>query len=183
MLGESDRKGVMVPRVRKINRKTSIYTYPLPECECIFHLSSNFSTTGNIQNLGALHPTSNLMTSARLQSQSPFDTCTVALSQVLNVVFAIVESKQSRYGGDFYAENLEFTCIHKKCKNSSELKEVGQTQKQECDFLYLIFYVFVYYLRCVPQLLKCIEIYITLLKTFICLNCLETIPNVFTYNF
>lgn len=66
MLGESDRKGVMVPRVRKINRKTSIYTYPLPECECIFHLSSNFSTTGNIQNFGALHPTSNLMTSARL---------------------------------------------------------------------------------------------------------------------
>ncbi|ESQ33299.1 hypothetical protein EUTSA_v10003892mg [Eutrema salsugineum] len=66
MLGESDRKGVMVPRVRKINRKTSIYTYPLPECECIFHLSSNISTTGNIQNLGALHPTSNLMTSARL---------------------------------------------------------------------------------------------------------------------
>ncbi|KFK32890.1 hypothetical protein AALP_AA6G300900 [Arabis alpina] len=67
MLGESDRKGVMVPRVRKINRKTSIYTYPLPECECIFQLSSNFSNTGNIQNIGALHPTSNLlMSSARL---------------------------------------------------------------------------------------------------------------------
>ncbi|CAH8361527.1 unnamed protein product [Eruca vesicaria subsp. sativa] len=66
MLGESDRKGVMVPRVRKINRKTSIYTYPLPECECIFHLSSNFSTTRNIHNLGALRPTSNLMSSARL---------------------------------------------------------------------------------------------------------------------
>ncbi|CAH2079415.1 unnamed protein product [Thlaspi arvense] len=65
MLGESDRKGVMVPRLRKINRKTSIYTYPLPECECIFHLSSNFSNTGNIQNLGALHPISNLMNSAR----------------------------------------------------------------------------------------------------------------------
>ncbi|CAN8288756.1 unnamed protein product, partial [Cochlearia groenlandica] len=54
MLGESDRKGVMVPRVRKINRKTSVYTYPLPECECIFQLSST---------LGALHPTSNLMSS------------------------------------------------------------------------------------------------------------------------
>uniref|UniRef100_A0A1J3K0S4 O-fucosyltransferase family protein n=1 Tax=Noccaea caerulescens TaxID=107243 RepID=A0A1J3K0S4_NOCCA len=63
MLGESDRKGVMVPRLRKINRKTSVYTYPLPECECIFHLSSNSST---IHNLGALHPTSNLVSSARL---------------------------------------------------------------------------------------------------------------------
>ncbi|CAA7062341.1 unnamed protein product [Microthlaspi erraticum] len=66
MLGESDRKGVMVPRLRKINRKTSVYTYPLPECECIFHLSPNSSTTGNIHNLGALHPTANLVNSARL---------------------------------------------------------------------------------------------------------------------
>ncbi|KAH9756872.1 O-fucosyltransferase 11 [Citrus sinensis] len=32
MLSENDRKGIIVPRVRKINRKTSIYTYPLPEC-------------------------------------------------------------------------------------------------------------------------------------------------------
>ncbi|KAJ4700618.1 O-fucosyltransferase family protein [Melia azedarach] len=35
MLSENDRKGIMVPRIRKINRKTSIYTYPLPECRCI----------------------------------------------------------------------------------------------------------------------------------------------------
>ncbi|RDY04941.1 hypothetical protein CR513_11275, partial [Mucuna pruriens] len=35
MLSESDRKGIMVPRVRKINRKTSVYTYPLPECRCL----------------------------------------------------------------------------------------------------------------------------------------------------
>ncbi|ESR47372.1 O-fucosyltransferase 11 [Citrus sinensis] len=35
MLSENDRKGIMVPRVRKINRKTSIYTYPLPECRCL----------------------------------------------------------------------------------------------------------------------------------------------------
>ncbi|KAB1205375.1 hypothetical protein CJ030_MR7G010684 [Morella rubra] len=35
MLSESDRKGMMVPRVRKINRKTSVYTYPLPECRCL----------------------------------------------------------------------------------------------------------------------------------------------------
>ncbi|CAL0315509.1 unnamed protein product [Lupinus luteus] len=35
MLSESDRKGIMVPRVRKINRKTSIYMYPLPECRCL----------------------------------------------------------------------------------------------------------------------------------------------------
>ncbi|KAJ7959099.1 O-fucosyltransferase family protein [Quillaja saponaria] len=35
MLSESDRKGMMVPRVRKINRKTSVYAYPLPECRCL----------------------------------------------------------------------------------------------------------------------------------------------------
>ncbi|KAH9756869.1 O-fucosyltransferase 11 [Citrus sinensis] len=35
MLSENDRKGIIVPRVRKINRKTSIYTYPLPECRCL----------------------------------------------------------------------------------------------------------------------------------------------------
>ncbi|KAK0576425.1 hypothetical protein LWI29_017278 [Acer saccharum] len=35
MLSESDRKGMMVPRLRKINRKTSVYTYPLPECTCL----------------------------------------------------------------------------------------------------------------------------------------------------
>ena len=42
MLTESDRKGMMVPRVKKFNRKTSIYTYPLPECACLQH--SNNST-------------------------------------------------------------------------------------------------------------------------------------------
>ncbi|XP_010530190.1 PREDICTED: uncharacterized protein At1g04910-like [Tarenaya hassleriana] len=46
MLGESDRKGVMVPRIKKINRKTSVYAFPLPECECIFQLSPNSSTSG-----------------------------------------------------------------------------------------------------------------------------------------
>ncbi|XVE55390.1 hypothetical protein DITRI_Ditri03aG0154700 [Diplodiscus trichospermus] len=35
MLTESDRKGMTVPRVKKFNRKTSIYTYPLPECACL----------------------------------------------------------------------------------------------------------------------------------------------------
>lgn len=35
MLTESDRKGMMVPRVKRINRKTSIYAYPLPECSCL----------------------------------------------------------------------------------------------------------------------------------------------------
>ncbi|KAK3230719.1 hypothetical protein Dsin_002600 [Dipteronia sinensis] len=42
MLSESDRKGMMVPRLRKINRKTSVYTYPLPECSCL--LQSDNST-------------------------------------------------------------------------------------------------------------------------------------------
>ncbi|OMO62570.1 GDP-fucose protein O-fucosyltransferase [Corchorus capsularis] len=37
MLADSDRKGMMVPRVKKFNRKTSIYTYPLPECACLRH--------------------------------------------------------------------------------------------------------------------------------------------------
>ncbi|KAF9682591.1 hypothetical protein SADUNF_Sadunf05G0124900 [Salix dunnii] len=35
MLLESDRKGMMIPRVRKFNRKNSIYTFPLPECDCL----------------------------------------------------------------------------------------------------------------------------------------------------
>ena len=35
MLAESDRKGMIVPRVKKINRKSSVYTYPLPECRCL----------------------------------------------------------------------------------------------------------------------------------------------------
>ncbi|KAI4337777.1 hypothetical protein L6164_016152 [Bauhinia variegata] len=41
MLSESDRKGMMVPRVRKINRKTSVYTYPLPECRCLQQSQTN----------------------------------------------------------------------------------------------------------------------------------------------
>lgn len=35
MLSESDRKGLMVPRLRRFNRKTSVYSYPLPECSCL----------------------------------------------------------------------------------------------------------------------------------------------------
>ncbi|XVF64627.1 hypothetical protein PTKIN_Ptkin09bG0183300 [Pterospermum kingtungense] len=45
MLTESDRKGITVPRVKKFNRKTSIYTYPLPECACL--QQSNNSTLIN----------------------------------------------------------------------------------------------------------------------------------------
>ncbi|KAJ8773375.1 hypothetical protein K2173_028552 [Erythroxylum novogranatense] len=47
MLTESDRKGMMVPRVKKINRKTSIYMYPLPECGCLQYHNST---------LGSGHP-------------------------------------------------------------------------------------------------------------------------------
>lgn len=36
MLAESDRKGVMVPRVTKSNRKSSIFSHPLPECKCLW---------------------------------------------------------------------------------------------------------------------------------------------------
>ncbi|XP_002284399.1 O-fucosyltransferase 10 [Vitis vinifera] len=42
MLIESDRKGMNVPRIKKSRRKSSIYTYPLPECRCL--LESQNST-------------------------------------------------------------------------------------------------------------------------------------------
>ncbi|EEF48349.1 O-fucosyltransferase 10 [Ricinus communis] len=45
MLTESDRKGLLVPRVRKINRKTSIYMYPLPECGCLMSHNSSLKLT------------------------------------------------------------------------------------------------------------------------------------------
>ncbi|TQE08903.1 hypothetical protein C1H46_005517 [Malus baccata] len=35
ILTESDRKGKIVPRVKKFTRKSSVYTYPLPECSCL----------------------------------------------------------------------------------------------------------------------------------------------------
>ncbi|KAJ8551224.1 hypothetical protein K7X08_000594 [Anisodus acutangulus] len=36
MMAESDRKGIMVPRVKKSTRKGSIYSNPLPECRCLW---------------------------------------------------------------------------------------------------------------------------------------------------
>ncbi|CAN4121074.1 unnamed protein product [Withania somnifera] len=36
MLAESDRKGIMVPRVKKSTRKGSVYSNPLPECRCLW---------------------------------------------------------------------------------------------------------------------------------------------------
>ncbi|XP_057469434.1 O-fucosyltransferase 10-like [Actinidia eriantha] len=36
MLAESDRKGIVVPRVKKSNRKTSIFKNPIPECRCLW---------------------------------------------------------------------------------------------------------------------------------------------------
>ncbi|CAL5348336.1 unnamed protein product [Camellia sinensis] len=36
MLAESDRKGIMVPRVKKSNRKSSVFTNPMPECRCLW---------------------------------------------------------------------------------------------------------------------------------------------------
>ncbi|GAV76213.1 O-FucT domain-containing protein [Cephalotus follicularis] len=47
MLIESDRKGMVIPRVRKINRKTSIYTYPLPECSCLQQTHNSTLTLAN----------------------------------------------------------------------------------------------------------------------------------------
>jgi hypothetical protein len=53
MLLESDRKGMMIPRVRKFNRKNSIYTFPLPECDC---LQSHDSSRGINHTLKVLDP-------------------------------------------------------------------------------------------------------------------------------
>ncbi|KAF5954937.1 hypothetical protein HYC85_007793 [Camellia sinensis] len=36
MVAESDRKGAMVPRVTKSNRKSSIFSHPSPECKCLW---------------------------------------------------------------------------------------------------------------------------------------------------
>ncbi|CAL1362217.1 unnamed protein product [Linum trigynum] len=49
VLEESDRKGMMVPRVKKINRKTSIYKYPLPECSCLQAQNSSHRLSNNHQ--------------------------------------------------------------------------------------------------------------------------------------
>lgn len=51
MLSENDRKGIMVPRVRKINRKTSIYTFPLPECRCLQQSNNTIFKLTNSVNL------------------------------------------------------------------------------------------------------------------------------------
>ncbi|KAL2467689.1 O-fucosyltransferase family protein [Forsythia ovata] len=47
MLAESDRKGIMVPRVKKSTRKTSIYSNPFPECRCLWE-SLNASTRADL---------------------------------------------------------------------------------------------------------------------------------------
>ncbi|KAM7514939.1 hypothetical protein LguiA_004522 [Lonicera macranthoides] len=42
MLEESDRKSIMVPtRVRKSNRRSSIYSNPLPDCRCLSELQNS----------------------------------------------------------------------------------------------------------------------------------------------
>ncbi|XP_010274355.1 PREDICTED: uncharacterized protein At1g04910-like [Nelumbo nucifera] len=42
MLVESDRKGIMVPRMGQESKQTSIYAYPFPECRCL-HGSQNLT--------------------------------------------------------------------------------------------------------------------------------------------
>ncbi|KAI4388064.1 hypothetical protein MLD38_000433 [Melastoma candidum] len=41
MLRESDHKASVVPRVKKFNRKTSIYAFPFPECRCLQSLGNS----------------------------------------------------------------------------------------------------------------------------------------------
>ncbi|XP_031252616.1 O-fucosyltransferase 10 [Pistacia vera] len=60
MLSENDRKGIMVPRVRKINRKTSIYTFPLPECRCLQQSNNTILKLTN-----SVNPPSSQLVSAR----------------------------------------------------------------------------------------------------------------------
>ncbi|GFP89754.1 uncharacterized protein at1g04910 [Phtheirospermum japonicum] len=43
MLAESDRKSIMVPRVKKSTRKGSIYLNPLPECRCLWESQNSSS--------------------------------------------------------------------------------------------------------------------------------------------
>ncbi|XP_051139927.1 O-fucosyltransferase 10-like [Andrographis paniculata] len=43
MLIESDRKSIMVPRVKKSTRKGSIYLNPLPECRCLWESQNSTS--------------------------------------------------------------------------------------------------------------------------------------------
>lgn len=35
MLVESNREGLMMPRIKKSNRHNSIYKYPFPQCRCL----------------------------------------------------------------------------------------------------------------------------------------------------
>ena len=35
MLVESNREGIMVPKITKSNRKSSVYKHPFPECACL----------------------------------------------------------------------------------------------------------------------------------------------------
>ncbi|XP_017243686.1 O-fucosyltransferase 10 [Daucus carota subsp. sativus] len=49
MLAESDRKGIMVPRPRKSNRRNSLYSNPLPECRCLWEAqNSTLKLTHNV---------------------------------------------------------------------------------------------------------------------------------------
>ncbi|XP_057795816.1 O-fucosyltransferase 10-like [Salvia miltiorrhiza] len=43
MLAESDRRSIMVPRVKKSTRKGSIYLNPLPECRCLWESQNSTS--------------------------------------------------------------------------------------------------------------------------------------------
>lgn len=48
MLAESDRRSIMVPRVKKSTRKGSIYLNPLPECRCLWESHNSNSTSSEL---------------------------------------------------------------------------------------------------------------------------------------
>ncbi|KAK4429687.1 O-fucosyltransferase 11 [Sesamum alatum] len=47
MLAESDRKSIMVPRVKKSTRKGSVYLNPLPECRCLWESQQQHSSSSS----------------------------------------------------------------------------------------------------------------------------------------
>ena len=51
MLVESNREGLMMPRIKKSSRHNSIYKYPFPQCRC---LQEAQNLTVNLANVGDL---------------------------------------------------------------------------------------------------------------------------------
>ncbi|KAJ8420312.1 hypothetical protein Cgig2_029409 [Carnegiea gigantea] len=51
MLVESNREGMMVPKITKSNRKSSVYKYPFPECACLQEAQNLTLNLANVDNV------------------------------------------------------------------------------------------------------------------------------------